>query len=615
MKYGVERSGGFRPMRRSPKLRAYYGPNIYSDSPVVAGEVELDDITINKSNYIIQSVFQASRGWLVYRPDTRFSEGGERLVNFFTQWAHAALTHKFGSLGAGGHRVIGPNKFALWLDFHEPQLAASALGLSIVVSEAAMNGPLDAANLRAQLERLWLATGAHHPDLNTRILMEGAKAMGVPYLPAWNVVHHWQFGWGAGSVATFHGASNRDGVVSNHIMANKRYSKTMIEYLGFPVPADTSITKEEEIPEALERIGFPCVVKPCDQGQGRGVSAGLTHIDHVRAAFKLARQVTGQPIMIERHVAGSDHRLMVADGKLIGAFRRDPPIVTGDGSKTVGQLIEELNHERVPKGTNNYSDLFAITLDEAVVQHLGRQGVSSNTILPMGKRITLKSNGNISTGGTSTDVTEKVHPDVVTAAELIARSLGVRLAGFDYVTSDISQSWREGHGAFIELNLTPSLDVATRAGWLPALIGKIALGPFSGRIPLYCIIVKETDIERVEDVFAARNHDDEFGWASHRKAQIGCLPLRLTVREPWAAIKALLGNGTVKRAVILVSTDHLVRHGFPVDRASQTWNCDPDLPDDWKSVLRSASSAEVQSRDLDDILGAESLPYPTEGRI
>lgn len=592
----------------SPKLNVYYGPNTFSSEAVILCEIDIDLNTIAKSQSTIDFLIRLSDDWFGYNPEACFSEGAEKFANFLVQFAHAALTCRSGGLSARGHRLIGPNKFALWIGFYDPRLAASALSIAISSCEALTAGTLDRAALRDRLEGLWRATSASHPDFNTNVLIDAAKAMGLPVLPAWNVAHHWQFGWGSKSVATFWGASNRDGVVSNHIMADKRYSKTMIEYLGFPVPAGASVSREEDIPKALEQIGFPCVVKPSDQGQGRGVSAGLVNIDQVRTAFRMSRQFSNQPIIIEQYVAGSDHRLMMVDGKMIGAFRRDPPTVTGDGRRTVAQLVEELNRNRVPPETYSHDKLFAVALDEALVEHLGRQGLSLDTILSSGMRVGLKSVGNVATGGTSTDVTRDVHPEVRMAAEMIAKSLDVRLAGFDFITTDISRSWRDGHGAFIELNLTPGLDAVTMAGWSPVSIGKIALGSFPGRIPIGCVIVQDDDVARMERAYGEAYHDDGFGWASHLNARVGSLQLKVTAREPWAAIKALLGNRTVDRALIIVATGHLVRYGFPIDRVSQVWNCDPDLAEDWQSVLQSVSSNRVETCELSRMLVAAPKP-------
>ncbi|MBV1916873.1 MAG: ATP-grasp domain-containing protein, partial [Sphingomonadaceae bacterium] len=387
-------------MIKSPKIEVFWGPSIHSREAVVVAGITLDDLTIAQSPHIIETVTAVTDPWFPCKPDESCTNDAERLASFIVEWALGALTYQSGFLNARGYRATGPDSFALWLGFHQPRFSSAALSIAVSVCEVAATGRLDEKKLRAQLEALWKAASPYHPDTQAQILMEGARAMDLPYMPAWNIVRHWQFGWGAESMTTFMAASNRDGVVSNQVMANKRYSKSMIEYLGLPVPIDAAVTKEDEIPAAVEQIGFPCVVKPPNMGEGMGVSAGLTTTEQVRTAFRQAMQFTKQPVMIERHVPGSDHRLVIIDEKLVGVFRRDPPMVTGNGTSTAGQLIEDLNRDRAPLGTESYTQLIAIDLDETVTQHLERQGISADTVLPEGKQVTLKSTSNVAAGGT-----------------------------------------------------------------------------------------------------------------------------------------------------------------------------------------------------------------------
>src|SRR5262249_53157383 len=66
-------------------------------------------------------------------------------------------------------------------------------------------------------------------------------------------------------------------------------------------------------------------------------------------------------------------------------------------------------------------------------------------------------NGNLSTGGTAADVTERVHPEVAARAAEAARAVGLDIAGVDVVTTDVTRPLEEVGGAVVEDNAAPGL--------------------------------------------------------------------------------------------------------------------------------------------------------------
>ncbi len=598
---------GEKDLIRLKASGAYLGPSPFSREPVVVADLEIDAEACARAPQIIDAVCQQNGNWLVDRPAAAGSDEGERLARFILDFALAMLTYGQGYLEERGLRRTGPSSFRVWLAFHQPQLSFSGLALSAKQVEAAARGHADPKAMGDELTALWNACGARHPRTQDRIIMEAARARNVPCMPGWGVSRHWQFGWGANSVMTFMGASNADGYVSSQIVDNKFNSKALLRSLGMPTPGDVLVNTEEELASAVEKIGFPCVVKPVDQGRGDGVSVGIGTIDQARIAFRYARRFSQSPIMVEQFAPGRDHRLLIVGGRFVGAFRRDPAAVSGDGRRSIRELVEELNRGRVPAGVESISQLSSVSIDDPVIQHLARQGMSAETILAPGHEVTLRSNANAATGGACTDVTAEVHVDVKAAAEAIAQTLGVHLTGFDYVTTDISRSWREVSGAFIELNLTPSLDVPTLAGWPAVKVGKLALGQRAGRIPLECIVMPEQELVEAENHFRAAGIGDRVGWASHDKAQVGALALQVRALQPWSGVTTLLAHRMVDKAHLLVSSQHMQRFGFPVDQADRVWNCDETLPAEWRAVLDGVSQTPVAGDSLSGI-AASILP-------
>ena len=74
------------------------------------------------------------------------------------------------------------------------------------------------------------------------------------------------------------------------------------------------------------------------------------------------------------------------------------------------------------------------------------------TILPAGELVLLKPTANLSTGGTSTDVTDEVHPVNIFLAERIAKIIGLDICGIDIMATDLRSPLFENGGAVLEVN-------------------------------------------------------------------------------------------------------------------------------------------------------------------
>ena len=71
------------------------------------------------------------------------------------------------------------------------------------------------------------------------------------------------------------------------------------------------------------------------------------------------------------------------------------------------------------------------------------------------EKLFLRSTANLSTGGTSIDMTDVVHPDNRSMAERAVKAIGLDVGGVDFLTDDITRSHREIGGAIVEVNAAP----------------------------------------------------------------------------------------------------------------------------------------------------------------
>ncbi|MCB9897298.1 MAG: cyanophycin synthetase [Planctomycetes bacterium] len=237
------------------------------------------------------------------------------------------------------------------------------------------------------------------------------------------------------------------------IASDKEETNRILGELGLPVPRQMIVHTPGEAVAAARRVGYPVVVKPLDANHGRGVSIGLTDDEAVRTAFKHARD-HGRTIIVESFIRGLDHRLLVVDGKLVAAAKRVPGHVVGDGEHTVEQLVEITNADP-RRGIGHEKVLTRLELDHQARRLIEQRGYTPESVPPAGEVVYLRSTGNLSTGGTSVDVTDVMHPDNREMAERAARAIGLDVCGVDFLSDDITRSHREIGGAICEVNAAP----------------------------------------------------------------------------------------------------------------------------------------------------------------
>ncbi|MDD2744641.1 MAG: cyanophycin synthetase, partial [Rhodocyclaceae bacterium] len=177
--------------------------------------------------------------------------------------------------------------------------------------------------------------------------------------------------------------------------------------------------------------------------------------EQVRKAYRVANDFYDD-IMVEKFLSGHDWRLLVIGDKLIAAARRDPPLVIGDGTHTVRELVDIVNSD--PRRSDGHAtSLTKIRFDEIALGRLAEQGYTADTVPPRGVRVVLRNNANLSTGGTATDVTDDVHPDLAAAAVAAAQTVGLDICGIDVVCDTMHKPLEEQGGGIVECNAAPGL--------------------------------------------------------------------------------------------------------------------------------------------------------------
>ena len=287
---------------------------------------------------------------------------------------------------------------------------------------------------------------------STASLVEAADSRGIPHMRL-NQYSLVQLGHGKYQQRIQATITSKTSHIAVELACDKEETHRILEDLGLPVPAQRLVRSERGAVRAAERIGYPVVVKPLNGNHGRGVSINLKDQSQVETAFEQARK-HGRSIIVERFIEGLDHRMLVVNGELVAAAKRVPGHVTGDGNSTIEELVEVVNSDP-RRGVGHEKVLTRIEFDHQADRLLEQRGLTRQSILADGQAVYLRSTANLSTGGTAVDVTEMMHPDNRIMAIRAAQAIGLDVAGIDFLTTDIRESYRTTGGAICEVNAAP----------------------------------------------------------------------------------------------------------------------------------------------------------------
>ncbi len=288
---------------------------------------------------------------------------------------------------------------------------------------------------------------------STEAIVKEAEARGIPWFEL-GARHLIQLGYGIHQKRMQATLSNYTSILGVELASDKEGTKSVLRNAGIPVPRGTVINFFDELEEAVEYVGgYPIVIKPLDGNHGRGITIDINAWEAAIEAYDAAKEVS-RSVIVERFYAGRDHRVLVVDGTVVAVAERIPAHVVGDGIHTIEELIEETNSDP-RRGEGHDNVLTKIELDRTSWQLLEKQGYTIETILPKDELFYLRATANLSTGGSSVDRTDDIHPENLWIAKRAAKTIGLDIAGIDIVTPDISRPLCEVDGVIVEINAAP----------------------------------------------------------------------------------------------------------------------------------------------------------------
>jgi cyanophycin synthetase len=301
---------------------------------------------------------------------------------------------------------------------------------------------------------------------STACIVNAAEERGIPSirLSEGNLV---QLGYGAKQRRIWTAETDSTSAIAETISRDKDLTKGLLASAGVPTPEGRTVTSPDDAWEAAQDIGLPVVVKPIDGNHGRGVFINLYTQAEIEAAYAVAIE-EGSEVLVERHIVGDEHRVLVVGNKVVAAAKGESVWVSGDGKHSVRELIDIQINSDPRRGTSEEHPLNPARIDSAVELELTRQKLTGDSIPINDQKVLIQINGNV-----AFDVTHLVHPDVASQVALAARVVGLDIAGIDLVAQDISKPMAEQNAAIVEVNAGPSLLMHLKpASGKPQPVGK-----------------------------------------------------------------------------------------------------------------------------------------------
>ena len=292
-------------------------------------------------------------------------------------------------------------------------------------------------------ERLGPSTGS---------IVEEAVARNIPWIRLGrnSLV---QLGYGVNQQRFQATITGKTSSIAVDIACNKELTKKMLEEAAIPVPSGDLITEAEELERVIRKIGYPIVLKPLDGNHGKGSSINVNDMEAAIVGLQHAQNYS-RKVIVEKYITGYDFRVLVINHKMVAAARRVPAHIVGDGEMTIQQLIDKENTDP-RRGYGHENVLTEILVDKDTNELLEKLSYTLETVPQKGEIVYLKSTANLSTGGTSIDVTDMVHPENVTMCERISKIIGLDVCGIDIMAENLSQPLKESGGAILEVNAAP----------------------------------------------------------------------------------------------------------------------------------------------------------------
>lgn len=445
------------------EIRAMRGPNYWSVRRPKLIQMKLDleeleELPTNKIAGFKEKLEKLIPSLYTHRCSELVEGGFFKRVEEGTWMGHviehiALELQTLAGMDTGFGRTRGTGKhgeYFVVFDYIEEEAGIMAAKFSVKIIEQLLSG--EETDLENYIQQLRVIREETRLGPSTGCIVDEAIKRGIPYIRL-NKHSLVQLGYGINQKRIRATIAGTTSCIAVDIAGDKEDTKNLLEAAQIPVPSGRIIRDEQELKTAIEIVGYPCVIKPLNGNHGKGATTNINDFEHALKALEAA-QVYGRNVICEKFISGFDFRMLVINYKFVCAALRTPASVTGDGEHTVQWLIDEANKDP-RRGYGHEKVLTQIKVDSFTEKMLSEKGYTLNSIPRKGELVLLKPTANLSTGGTSTDVTDEVHPSNIFMAERIAKIIGLDICGIDVMAPNLKLPVKESGGAVLEVNAAP----------------------------------------------------------------------------------------------------------------------------------------------------------------
>jgi cyanophycin synthetase len=582
-------------------LRRLRGPNIYCGHPAIMALVDLEELAGRETSEITgfcQRLLTALPGLAEHHCAAGKPGGLVTKMNEGTLFGHV-LEHVTLELS----RLIGrdvyfgktlwagkPGLFRLVIECPEHEWADDPVPVDLleladtVVTElaagrvpSAVLGPAQADGQPVpgpELQRIATAYDENRLGVTAAALARAAWYRDIPVRrPTDSGLL--QLGYGASRRLVWAASTDQTSVIGVDIACDKAITKELLSAAGIPVPDGIVVHDAVEALAAYDRLADPrgqVVMKPVRGSHGRDVFV-VTTDEEVSSAFAVIAGEGGSAL-VEEYVTGTDYRVLVVGDQVVAA-ELSAAQVTGDGLLDIAALVKQANADP-RRGVGHDRPLTMISLDEAVLSYLCDQGLTPASVPAAGQVVKLRHNANLSTGGTSKDVTDDVHPAIARMCARAAAAIGLDICGIDLRLCDITRPLHGliETGGIIEVNASPGLRMHLEptegrqhdvAGYI---IDKLYPPCVSSRVPIVSVTGTNGKTSTVRLTAHLLRHSGLLvGMTSTEGVYVGHDLVHDSDASGPRSADIVLSDPAVQAAVLETARGGIVRQGLGYDRA------------------------------------------------
>ena len=445
------------------KIQALQGPNIWSISRKKLIQMrldleELEELPTNKIDGFRERIEALIPSLITHRCSEGCHGGFFMRIDKGTWMGHviehiALEIQTLAGMDVGFGRTRETKTKGVYnvvFNYLEEKVGIFAAESSVKIAQAIING--EAYDLLADIQKMKEIREKVRLGPSTGSIVDEAKSRDIPWIRL-GTNSLIQLGYGINQMRFQATITCKTSNIAVDIACNKEQTKKMLDAASIPVAKGSICVDEEDLTETIKSIGYPIVLKPLDGNHGKGASINVLNWEDAVMGLKYAQKYSRR-VIVEKFITGYDFRVLVIDNKIVAAAQRVPAHVVGDGINSIEELIKIVNADP-RRGYGHENVLTEIDIDRDSLELLEKRNFTVNSIPEKDDIVYLKSTANLSTGGTSIDVTDMMHPENVFMAERISRIIGLDVCGVDIMANNLTQSLKENGGVILEVNAAP----------------------------------------------------------------------------------------------------------------------------------------------------------------